>query len=190
MAADDGAAAAVALQRPQLRKEAGGEQAGIAPDAVVSQRRDAGGMSAVKVEQPLHAGALQQRLVGHQKQRGVAVFQRVQAKGDGVADAPVRVVVFHGREGEAPCGLRRLRILGDDRHPAQPVGGYGLQRAAQEGLAVHLRSQLVLTEAGAVAGGHNDTADTQLFHGITSMPVVYPQNGKAVKKNGVVSQVG
>ena len=99
-------------------------------------------------------------------------------------------MVFHGREGEAPCGLRRLRILGDDRHPAQPVGRYGLQRAAQEGLAVYLRSQLVPAEAGAVAGGHNDTADTQLFHGITSMPVVYPQNGKAVKKNGVVSQVG
>ena len=107
-----------------------------------------------------------------------------------MADAPVRVMVLHGREGKAPCGLCRLGILGDDRHSAQPVGGYGLQRAAQEGLAVHLRRQLVPAEAGAVASGHHDTADTQLFHGITSMPVVYPQNGKAVKKNGVVSQVG
>ena len=78
MTADDGAAAVILPQRPQLREEAGREQAGIAPDAVVAQSHDAGRVPAVEVQQPRHAGLLQQGLVGHQKQRGVAVAQGVQ----------------------------------------------------------------------------------------------------------------
>ena len=130
----------------------------------MAQRHDVGRVLAVEVQQLRHAGLLQQGLVGHQKQRGVAVAQSVQTEGNSVADAPVRVPVLHGHEGEAPGGLRRLRILGDDGHAAEPVGGHGLQRMDQEGLAVHPGGQLVFTEAGRVAGGHDDAADAQLFH--------------------------
>ena len=194
MTADDRAAAVILPQRPQLRKEAGGEQAGVAADTVVAQRHDVGRVPAVEIHQLRHAGLPQQGLVRHQKQRGIAVLEDIQPQGDGMTDAPVGVLVFNGCKGKAPCSLRSLRILGDYHYLRKAGGRDCLQCAAQEGLSVHLSGQLIGPKAGRIAGGHDDAADARFFHGMhlrgVVLTVVYPQNGNAVKKYGVISQVG
>lgn len=72
---------------------------------------------------------------------------------------------FTGVKEKRRAASAASRVLGDDGYAAEPAGRYGLQRAAQERFAVHLGGQLVPAEAGCVAGGHDDAADTQFFHG-------------------------
>ena len=75
MTPDNGVSSAVLPQLQQLREKPGGEEAGIAPDTIVAQRRDLIRLLLPQLRQLCHGFPPQQRLVGHQKQHAVALPQ-------------------------------------------------------------------------------------------------------------------
>ena len=167
MAADNGAAAAVALERRQLGEEAGGEDARVAAHAAVPHRDDAVGMPAEKFDLRTHALAPQQRLVGDLIENGVTVCHRLGAEPDGVARAPLGEGVDKDGKAEAPGKHEDLVVLRDDGHAGKFLTGDGLERVLDEHFAVHLGGELIGAEAAGVSGRHDKAADPgRMVHGV------------------------
>ena len=143
MAADNGAAAVVALERRQLGEEAGGEDARVAAHAAVPHRDDAVGMPAEKFDLRTHALAPQQRLVGDLIENGVTVCHRLGAEPDGVARAPLREGVDKDGKAEAPGKHENLVVLRDDGHAGKFLAGDSLERVLDEHLPSTLAASLL-----------------------------------------------
>ena len=177
MLTDHHVAAAVAFDLQQLRKKSGREDTGISPLAAMSQPNDMIGMLKVKVYQSRHALPLQQRLIRHLKQQGVAVAQCLDTQPYRVALAVFRMAVGNWCKVIFLCEFNDFRILCHHHGGRQPVCRDRIQRVVDQAFAVPFQRQLIAAEPGAHSGRHDNAADT---HGNHSFPdtfhllVVYP----------------
>ena len=105
---DDCISAAVLPQLQQLREKPGGEEAGVAPDAVMAQGRDLIRLLLPKVRQCGHRFPPQQWLIRYQKQHAVAVLQRRQPQFDGVTDAKVGMFIADSCKAKILCEFCNL----------------------------------------------------------------------------------
>ena len=170
MPPDHSAAAVVPLQSQQLRKQAGREQAGVPPDAVVAQGHQPVRMAAVDLYQPLHTVPPQQRLIRHLKQHRIHVLHMRHTQSDGVAESQVGPGILHRQKAHLPGQLHALGVLGHHRHPGKARHRHSLQGTAQQGLSLHPGVQLVAAEAAGISRRHDNASN---FHRITSVPSCY-----------------
>ena len=165
MAADHGTAAPVSGERHQLRKEGGGEDAGVAPHAAVAQGRDALRPQAPLFRQRQDALPPQKGLVRHLEQHAVAVPQGREPQVDGVAEALLGLIVEDGRKVEICRQAHDLRVLGYHHGLVEGLRRHGLQAPQDQLAAPQLGGQLVGSEARGAAGGHDHAAQFQpLLH--------------------------
>ena len=112
----------------------------------MSQPNDMIRMLKVKVYQSRHALPLQQRLIRHLKQQGVAVAQCLDTQPYRVALAVFRMAVGNWCKGKFLCKFDDFRILCHHHGGGQPVHRDSLQRMTNQALAVPLHRQLVAAE--------------------------------------------
>lgn len=123
MPADDGGAAAVALERAQLREKPRREQAGVAAMAVVGRADDAARVLPPVLHDAQDRLLPQKRLVGDHVEDPGAVRHGLGAEADGPADAVVRAVIPDGMKPGLLRLLQKRRILGNDGDAANVSAG-------------------------------------------------------------------
>ena len=159
MPADDGGAAAVALERAQLREKPRREQAGVAAMAVVGRADDAARVLPPVLHDAQDRFLPQKRLVGDHVEDPGAVRHGLGAEADGPADAVVRAVIPDGMKPGLLRLLQKRRILGNDGDAGKRVRGDRSQRERKQALAGKARRQLVFPEAGRISCRHDEAAD-------------------------------
>lgn len=164
MPPDDCISAMVFPEFQEFREEAGREEAGISPDAVMGKSGNLIRLTAPEFHQRRNGFPPEKRLVTDEEKHAVAVPEVVQSQGDGMADSPIRMLVQNGRKTEFRRQLKDLRVLGDDGDTMEAFCRDGVQGAGNQALTVQHRGQLVLTESGRIPRRHDHTADLQLIH--------------------------
>ena len=171
---DDGVTAAVLPQLQQLREKPGGEEAGIAPDAVVAQGRDLVGLLLPKLHKFRHGFLSQQRLVGYQEQDPVAVPQRRQPQLDGVTDAEVGMLVADSCKGKLLCKHCDFRILRHNGYRVKYILRHCFQCPPDEAFSPEPDRQLVFSKPPGIARGHHNTSKFHQNTPVFSLIPVYP----------------
>ena len=197
MAADDGAAPVVALERRQLGEEAGREDARIAAHAAVSHRDDAVGVPAEKFDLRTHALAPQQRLVSHHEADGIAIRKCARAETDRFTLAALGVPVLKRFKAALFCERRDLRILRDDEHARKAFARNGIQRVFDERSPVPCRAeQFIFAEAFGISGRHEQAVDGKFLphrdHPFLSVRFLHYSKGKRAEqaeKHGTFSKM-
>ena len=154
MTADHGAAAVVPLQSRQLRKQAGGEQAGISPDAVMGQGRQPVRVAAERRHQPLLAVPPQQRLVLEENLRLWLASARLAAQGGDEARyraalGKVRETLVRFYVSDDPAVASTLAAL--DELAAQPLAAHRVALTDSFAALAQIEARLQAEAAAASA---------------------------------------
>lgn len=156
-------AAAVALQREQLREISLGEEAGVAAHAAVGERRYVLRPLQPGVDEPCHGLTPEQRLVGRHEKRRRTGPHSLKSEPHSEARPALRLGIYHGYEAEF---IRQLKSLFSRRHQcdgAKALRRYGKRRPAQEAHPAELGRELVRPEARGRTRRHQYAAYSNIL---------------------------